>query len=73
VAPEDHLKKHGLDPGSNENTTRLLRPCLPKGSDLRVHSAADLDAVAQALNSPQQTLEWKTSRQALSTVGAIAA
>ena len=46
---------------SNENTNGLLRQYFPKGSDLRVHSADELAAVAAELNArPRQTLAWDT-------------
>lgn len=47
--------------GSNENTNGLLRQYFPKGSDLSVHSAQDLQFVAQQLsNRPRKTLEYRT-------------
>lgn len=47
--------------GSNENTNGLLRQYFPKGSDLSVHSAQDLQFVAQQLNNrPRKTLEHRT-------------
>ena len=47
--------------GSNENTNGLLRQYFPRKSDLSVHSAARLNAVARQLNNrPRQTLNWMT-------------
>jgi len=52
--------------GSNENTNRLLRHWLTKGTDLARFSAADLRRIAASLNArPRPTLDMRTPAQAL--------
>jgi transposase, IS30 family len=52
--------------GSNENTNRLLRRYLPKGSDLSFHGPGLLDNIAAELNSrPRKRHDWRTPAEVL--------
>jgi IS30 family transposase len=50
--------------GSNENTNGLLREYLPKSSDLNAFSQADLNAIADKLNTrPRKKLGFQTPEE----------
>ena len=52
--------------GSNENTNGLLREYLPKGTDLSVHTAAQLQAIQDELNDrPRKRFGYYTPREQL--------
>lgn len=61
--------------GSNENTNRLLRQYLAKGADLRQFTAADLDDIADRINTrPRRVLDWASSAESfLLQLGGVAA
>ena len=60
--------------GSNENTNRLLRQYLPKQSDLREYSQAELNKIALQLNQrPRKTLGFRCPADKLSELVALTA
>ena len=60
--------------GSNENTNGLLRQYMPKGTDLSLHSAADLVEIQRSLNGrPRKTLGYLTPSEVYAQIVAATA
>ena len=58
--------------GSNENTNGLLRQYMPKGTDLSLLSARDLDRISRSLNNrPRKTLEYMKPSEKLAELLAL--
>lgn len=54
---------------TNEHTNGLLRDYFPKGTDLSVHSAADIAAVQAELNArPRRILGWDSPADRMATL-----
>ena len=55
--------------GTNENTNGLIHEYLPKGTDLSVHTASDLRAIANQLNDrPHKRLGYHTPSEMLASL-----
>jgi len=55
--------------GTNENTNRLLRQYMPRGTKFNAHTQADLDLIAARLNErPRKVLDYATPTEVLAEV-----
>jgi hypothetical protein len=65
------LGRRKQSPSTLGASNGLLRQYFPKGTDLRVHTAEQLAAVAAELNArPRKTLGWQTPAEQLARITA---
>ena len=69
VKEETRIPTYFCDPhspwqrGSNENTNGLIRQCVPKGTNLKLHSPERLAEVAAKINArPRESRNWEPSQ-----------
>ena len=59
--------------GTNENTNGIIRRWLPKGSDLKLYSQADLNNIAELINNtPRKCLGFKKPKEVFSKLSKTA-